>query len=310
MISWVAAGLVAGLGLLLLVIGRTRPRLEQQLQRLSAQGREDLELRARDALPPLFRSRLLERGISPLLLDAGTALGRLLESVGIGAADLDRRLALGSPGVSPAQFRGQQLAVAVMAGASVPVLGLVGLEPFGPWPMWIVPAAVAAGFAAPSWQLSARLRRRRSLLLSELPVTLDLFVIATSAGLSPEQTLVEAGRQLGGVLGTELRSVVREAGLGTQDYATGLQALADREQVRELRSLADAWRLAQSQGLPLGSAVLALSETVRAARRAQLLEDGGKAAVKMIFPVTLFIFPVFLVVLLYPAGVELLGLGR
>jgi hypothetical protein len=30
----------------------------------------------------------------------------------------------------------------------------------------------------------------------------------------------------------------------------------------------------------------------------------------MLFPVTLFIFPVFLVVLLYPAGITLLGLDH
>ena len=92
--------------------------------------------------------------------------------------------------------------------------------------------------------------------------------------------------------------------------AEGLQLLADREGIAELRSLAGAWQLSHTQGLPLAPAILSLAETVRDRRRAQLLEEGGKAAVRMLFPVTLFIFPVFLVVLLYPAGVELLGLGN
>jgi len=56
--------------------------------------------------------------------------------------------------------------------------------------------------------------------------------------------------------------------------------------------------------------MLALAETARDRERAHLLEEGGKAAVRMLFPIALFIFPVFLIVLLYPAGVELLGLGR
>ena len=50
--------------------------------------------------------------------------------------------------------------------------------------------------------------------------------------------------------------MVREAGLGAARYADGLQGLAEREGVAELRSLADAWRLSQEQGLPLGPAML------------------------------------------------------
>jgi hypothetical protein len=55
--------------------------------------------------------------------------------------------------------------------------------------------------------------------------------------------------------------------------------------------------------------MLTLAATVRERQRVRLLEEGGKSTVRMLFPVALFIFPVFLVVLLYPAGVALLGIG-
>ena len=302
----------AGLWLLLMAqpLGRPRPELGARLRRLSAEGRLALEERAEAAGAPMFRWALLERLLRPLLEDAGAAIGALLRRLGVESGDLDRRLALGWPGMSAPQFRGQQLATAAVAGLALPAMNLLGVQPAGPWPVWLWVGAAAAGFAAPSWQLAARLRRRRQALLAELPVALDLFVIAASAGLSPEQALVEAGRQLDGVLGRALRAVVREAGLGAASDADGLAALAEREGIPELRSLAGAWQLAHTQGLPLAPALLSLSETVRDRRRAQLLEEGGKAAVRMLFPVTLFIFPVFLVVLLYPAGVELLGLGN
>ncbi len=58
----------------------------------------------------------------------------------------------------------------------------------------------------------------------------------------------------------------------------------------------------------LGPAMLILSETARERKRARLLEEGGKTSVRMLLPVALFIFPVLLIVLLYPAGSELLGL--
>lgn len=305
-------GGVLGAGLWLMVmgqpLGRPRPDLARRLQRLSAEGR--LALDADDQRDPVFESALLERTLRPLLDDAGTAIGALLRRLGMETGDLDRRLALAMPDVTPAQFHGQQLATGLVAGAVFPLLNLLGAHPAGPWPVWLWVAAFATGFAAPSWQLHGRLRRRRTAVVSETPAALDLLVLGASAGLSPEQALAEAARQLDGTLGAALRAVVREAGIGGAGYADGLRALADHEAVAELRSLADAWRLSHEQGTPLAPAMLALAETARDRERAHLLEAGGKAAVRMLFPIALFIFPVFLIVLLYPAGVELLGLGR
>ncbi len=313
MTAALALGGALGCGLLLLVtaqpVGRPRPELSVRLLRLSAEGRLQLEESAGAPGAPMFSSPLLERTLRPLLEDAGRLLGALLGRAGIEISRLEERLALGSPGMTAPQFRGQQLATAAISGLALPAMNVLGAHPLGPWPVWLWLAAAAAGFAAPGWQLEARLRRRRRAILAQIPAALDLFVIAASAGLSPEQALVEAARRLDGVLGEALREVVREAGLGTAGDADGLQQLAEREDVPELRSLASAWQLAHRQGLPLAPALLSLAETVRERRRAELVEAGGKAAVRMLFPVTLFIFPVFLVVLLYPAGVELLGLG-
>ncbi len=313
MTAALALGAALGCGLLLLVtwqpLGRPRPELSSRLTRLSAEGRLALEESSGAAGAPMFRQPLLERTLRPVIEDAGRLLGTLLARAGIEIRDLEERLALGSPGMTAAQFRGQQLATAAVSGLAFPAMNVVGVHPLGPWPVWLWLGAAACGFAAPSWQLASRLRKRRQAILQELPVALDLFVIAASAGLSPEQALVEASRRLEGVLGSALREVVREAGLGTAADAEGLALLAGREQVAELRSLASAWTLAHQQGLPLQPALTSLSETVRDRRRAALVEAGGRASVRMLFPVALFIFPVFLVVLLYPAGVELLGLG-
>jgi len=302
-----------GCGLLLLVtwqpLGRPRPELSSRLDRLSAQGRLALEEGASAPGGPMFRQPLLERTLRPLIEDAGRLMERVLARAGIEVGDLEERLERVSPGMTARQFRGQQLATAAVAGLALPAMNVAGVHPLGPWPVWLWLGAAGCGFAAPSWELASRLRRRRRAILQELPVALDLFVIAASAGLSPEQSLHEASRRLGGVLGEALREVVREAGLGAADEMEGLRALAGREDVPELRSLASAWTLAHRHGLPLAPSLLSLAETVRDRRRAALVEAGGRASVRMLFPVALFIFPVFLVVLLYPAGVELLGLG-
>ena len=43
--------------------------------------------------------------------------------------------------------------------------------------------------------------------------------------------------------------------------------------------------------------------------RLRIVEEGGKATVRMILPVALFILPVLFVVLLAPAALELMHLG-
>jgi tight adherence protein C len=211
--------------------------------------------------------------------------------------------------MTPTQFYGQKVATGLVFLASFPLMNALGVHPFGSWPVWMWLGGFVFGLAAPDWLLEGRLERRRTTILMELPTVLDVLAIAASAGMSAEQALLEVSRQVGGALGDGLRDVVREAGLGAATHSEGLRRLAEREGVPELLSLADAWQSALEQGLPLAQAMLTLGETVRDRKRARLLEEGGKSSVRMLFPVAVFIFPVFLVVLLFPAGMELVGLG-
>lgn len=303
----------AGLGLWLIITShpalRPRPDLEQRLARLTSEGRDALD-QARADRATVFASGTLEAVLRPLLDDLGGQLGRLAGRLGLNVAGLEGRLALGWPGMSLPQFYGQKVMSGAVFLVTFPLMNLIGVQPFGAWPAWLWAAGFAAGFALPDWTLASRLAQRRAEVYAALPPATDLLAIAASSGLSPEQALVEAGRQVEGVLGDGLRVVAREAGLGTTTHTDGLRALADREAITELTALADAWRLAQEQGLPLGGAMLSLAAVVRDRQRLRLLESGSTSTIRMLIPVTVFIFPIFLVVLLYPAGVTLLGLGH
>ncbi|MGE5595700.1 MAG: type II secretion system F family protein, partial [Hyphomicrobiales bacterium] len=208
------------------------------------------------------------------------------------------------------QFFGQKLAIGLLFFAFFPAMNIAGLHPFGPWPVWIWLLGFVLGFLQPDWLLERRIARRRKAILVELPTVLDLLAMAASAGLSPEQALADVSRQVRGALGEGLRVVAREASLGTATHPEGLRALASQEGVPEIVSMADAWQSALEQGLPLGQVMLTLADTVRERKRATLIAESEKSSIRMLFPVVLFIFPVFLVVLLYPAGVQLLGLSE
>ena len=137
----------------------------------------------------------------------------------------------------------------------------------------------------------------------------DVIVNATSAGLALEQALVQVARQSAGTVAQELRHVSREMALGQRSLVEALEAMAERNAVPELTSFASQVRAAHEQGIPLVHTLSVQAEALREQKRLRIVEEGGKATVRMILPVALFILPVLFVVLLAPAAIELMRLG-
>jgi tight adherence protein C len=88
-----------------------------------------------------------------------------------------------------------------------------------------------------------------------------------------------------------------------------LQSMAERNAVPELTSIVDHLRAVHDQGLPLVQSLAAQAEALRERQRIRIVEEGGKASVRMVLPVALFILPVLFVIVLVPASVELMHLG-
>ena len=63
------------------------------------------------------------------------------------------------------------------------------------------------------------------------------------------------------------------------------------------------------QGLPLSQSLAAQAHALRERQRVHILEEGGKATVRMLLPVAVLILPALFVVVLVPAAVELTRLG-
>ncbi|MCC7368821.1 MAG: type II secretion system F family protein [Chloroflexi bacterium] len=303
---------LVGLGLYLLLvaqpIGRPKPDLVERLRRLDVDERVRWELGAERL--PLFRSRLLEALLRPVLDDVGALLRSLLGRLGLaGGRDLEARLAVARPGVTASQHYGEKLAVALVAGAFVPLGASLGVLPFGWATPWIAALVAGLGFAAPDWELERRLRTLRAACAHELPALVDLLAIATSAGYAVEQGLELVVREGTGAAARELRRATREAALGQAPLVEALEAAARRVGAPELSQLVTTLRAAQEQGLPLGPALAAQAEVLRDRRRLAVLEEGGKANVRMVIPVAVFILPVLFIILLVPAAVSLLGFG-
>ncbi|MCL5107387.1 MAG: type II secretion system F family protein [Chloroflexi bacterium] len=305
--------LLFGLGAYLLLIaqpiGRPKPGLAERLRRLDVDERIRAEVERRE-VRRVFASRLLEAMLRPVLDDLGRLIRRGLGRFGLGGGEeLARRLALVRPGVEPAHFFGEKVVSGLIGLGVFPLMNALGIHPFGVWPVWVWGLGFLVGFLMPDWEVERRVAVLRLRCLMELPIVLDMLTIACSAGLGLEQALAVVVRESRGVVAGELQLVVREMALGRSSLGEALADMAERNVVPEVGVVAGQLAAAHEQGLPLVQALSTQAEALREQKRLRILEEGGKASVRMVIPVALFILPALFVVLLVPAAVDIMRLG-
>jgi tight adherence protein C len=307
--------LVLGVGLYLVLtaqpIGRPRADLGERLRRLDVDERIRQAELGRQTPRPLFASRLLENMLRPMVEDAGRQLRTVLVRLGLaGGHQLEARLRVLRPGVEVVQFLGEKVLAGLIVAATFPLMNVLRIDPLGAWPVWVWLVGFGVGFVLPDWDLDRRAQLRRGLVLMELPTILDMLTLATSAGMALEQALEEVARHSQGVVAQELRLVARELALGQRrNLPEALSVLSERLGTAEVAHVLGRMSAAYEQGLPLGQALPAHAQALRERQRLHIVEEGGKASVRMLLPVALLILPALFVVVLVPAAAELTRLG-
>lgn len=273
-------------------------RIEQRLGELSDPQRSLLHRR------PRAPQRRLALRLQSWMAALGLRLARNRESV---RSDVhDQFLHAGMYGASgPFVYT----AVRFVSGMAAPLLvmacGALGAIDF--WhALWITVGVGGAGLLLPALWLRMRVVRRQSLLRSLLPDFLDLTVTCLEAGQSFEaalQRVTEEMRLAHPALALELTIVQREMAFGTTP-ARALRNFADRSGLEVVRTLATFVEQAQKYGCSMTESLRAHSEMLREMREQRAEELAQKAAVKILFPTLLFIFPPILVTLAGPAVIE------
>jgi tight adherence protein C len=157
----------------------------------------------------------------------------------------------------------------------------------------------------------AYVARRQRLLRDEYATTfpdlLDLMVVCVDAGLGLEAALdrisaemLKKSRALGMnllLLGAETR-----AGRSTID---GLASFADRLGLDEARAFVGTLRQSIELGSDVGNALRVFGDEMRDKRLLRAEEQANKLPVKMVIPLGICIFPVILLVTLFPIIVKL-----
>lgn len=206
-------------------------------------------------------------------------------------------------------FRAIQL-VAVVAFPSAVVLGCILLQrPLNNVLIWGL-AAAALGFYLPRYVLRRKIKNRQQRLTWGLPDALDLLVITVEAGLGLNAALARVGEELKDVhpdIYEEFETVNLEIRVGRPRDAA-LRNLAERTGVDDLRSFIALLIQADRFGSSIGRAVRVFADSLRTKRRQRAEQASQKATIKLLFPLTFFLFPVVIIIILGPTVITLMDL--
>ena len=191
------------------------------------------------------------------------------------------------------------------------VVGGFGLFSKGPSMMAIVYSLIGAGLFMfiPEMILGFIGGSRKQKLFLGLPDALDLMVVCVEAGLGMDQALRRVADEMGethAVVAEEFKLCNQQLQMGST-RETVLTELGDRNGVEDLKVLASVMIQVDKFGTSVGKALRVQSDAMRTRRRQIAEEKASKTAVKLIFPLVLFIFPGIFVVLVGPAAITMVN---
>lgn len=162
-------------------------------------------------------------------------------------------------------------------------------------------------FYLPDIVLAILSRNRKQSIFMGLPDALDLLVVCVEAGLGLDQAM----RRVSDEMKRATPTICEELSLSNFQLQMGrsrtevLHELGVRTGVDDLRSLSAILIQADKFGSSIAQALRVQSDSMRVRRRQLAEEKAAKTAVKLIFPLVLFIFPGIFVVLVGPAAITM-----
>ena len=207
----------------------------------------------------------------------------------------------------PVIYRGLQLVSLVFFPGAVAFGCAVLGRPLNSAVVWIA-AAVGVGAYLPSFVLARMIARRQLRLRWGLADALDLMVVSIEAGLGLNAALVRVGEELRPVhpeIGEEFELTNLEIRVG-RDRDEALRNLSERAGIDDLKSLCAMLIQADRFGTSIARAVRVYADSLRTKRRQRAEQAAQKAAVKLLLPLALFLFPTLFIIILGPAALNLM----
>jgi tight adherence protein C len=300
-------GLLAALGAFILVLGivasRTSDAATLARERLA---RQDIGL-GQSAVALELEKPLAVRLSSPARRWLERQMTRMTPAAQ--AAHFRKQLDfVGNPlRLDPAGVQTLRIAAGAGLGAVGMVIGVLIGQPFITGVGLLV--GVALGFYLPVIWLDQLVRDRRADLEASLPNALDVVAISMEAGLGLDRAFEQLVRHQEDTLTLLIAQALREVQLGRPRDEAFIE-MAEATGVEDFTSLIKGILHAERTGVPIARTIAAHSALMRSKRRLQIRTEAGRAALRILFPTVGCIFPTLWLILLGPALLVVLSLGR
>ena len=165
----------------------------------------------------------------------------------------------------------------------------------------------ALGFYLPRYFIRKKTTARQQRITWGLADMMDLMVVAVEAGLGLNAALNRVAEELKTLhpdMHVEIELVNLEIRVG-RSREEALRNLAERTGVEDIRSFVALLIQADRYGSSIAKAVRIFADSLRTKRRQRAEQISQKAALKLLFPLTCFLFPVIILVVLGPALLNL-----
>jgi len=171
----------------------------------------------------------------------------------------------------------------------------------------LVVVGAAGMFFLPNLVVYSRRQKRAREIRHHLPDALDLLDICVCSGMGLDMAwnvVAEEMRRVSTPLADEMALTNLEIHLGAS-RAAAMRHMGERTRAEEISSLIAVVVQSEKFGTSIAEALQIFAASMREERSLLAQEAAEKVAVKLLFPMVLFIFPAVLIVLAGPAGIRL-----
>lgn len=168
--------------------------------------------------------------------------------------------------------------------------------------------ASGVGLLLPNIVLKKLIDRRSRSLTNGFPDALDMLVVCVESGLGLAAAIQRVADELGvshPELALELSTVNAEIRVGVQ-REQALKNLADRTGLDDIRGLVGLLVQTMRFGTGVADALRVYSEEFRDKRMQRAEEQAAKMGTQLVFPLVLFMFPIFFIVAIGPAVIRIM----
>ena len=206
-------------------------------------------------------------------------------------------------------FRAIQITLIIALPTFIATVCFILDRPLNNFLIWGI-LGIAVGYYLPRYVVIKKTTARQRRITWGLADSMDLMVVAVEAGLGLNAALNRVGEELKGLhpdMHSEIEMVNLEIRVG-RGREEALRNLAERTGVDDIRAFVALLIQADRYGSSIAKAVRIFAESLRTKRRQRAEQAAQKAALKLLFPLTAFLFPVIIMVVLGSALLNIIDI--